>query len=649
MEGQIWRSSLVAAGEGGWHADLTPHAAVAHALNTQTLVTSADRPVIDRLQRALGALVEWPAALLVVAEIVVLFAGVVSRYVLHSPLTWSDELASMLFLWLAMLGAAVAFHRGEHMRMTALVARAGPSLRAFLDVVATLAALAFLLLIVVPSADYAYEESYITTPALQIANSWRAAALPVGIVLMALFALLRLLRFGRWPIVAGALALVAVIIGAFVLAQPLLKPLGNINLLIFFVGVVAACVFAGVPIAFGFGLAIYGYLALTTHTPLMVLVGRMDEGMSHLILLSVPLFVFLGLLIEMTGMARAMVAFLASLLGHVRGGLHYVLVGAMYLVSGISGAKAADMAAVAPVLLPEMKKRGAKPGDLVALLSATGAQTETIPPSLVLITIGSVTGVSIAALFTGGLLPGAVLAITLCMLVWWRYRDEDLSHVSHASGGEILKAFVVALPALALPFVIRAAVVEGVATATEVSTIGIVYALLAGLLVYRKFDWQRLRPMLVETASLSGAILLIIGTATGMAWGLTQSGFSRALATAMTGLPGGAATFMAVSVLAFVILGSVLEGIPAIVLFGPLLFPIARAVGIHEVHYAMVVILAMGIGLFAPPFGVGYYAACAIGRVDPAEGIRPIWGYLLALLAGLIIVAVFPWISIGFL
>jgi len=159
-----------------------------------------------------------------------------------------------------------------------------------------------------------------------------------------------------------------------------------------------------------------------------VLVGRMDEGMSHLILLAVPLFVFLGLLIEMTGMARAMVAFLASLLGHVRGGLHYVLVGAMYLVSGISGSKAADMAAVAPVLFPEMKKRGAKPGDLVALLAATGAQTETIPPSLVLITIGSVTGVSISALFTGGLLPGVVLAITLSALVWWRYRREDLSH-----------------------------------------------------------------------------------------------------------------------------------------------------------------------------------------------------------------------------
>jgi tripartite ATP-independent transporter DctM subunit len=601
------------------------------------------------LEAALGMLVEIPAALLVVAEIWILFAGVVARYGLHRPLIWSDELASILFLWLAMLGAAVAFRRSEHMRMTAIVASARPAMRAYLDVVATSAALGFLLLIAWPACEYAYEESFITTPALQIPNVWRAAALPVGTGLMALFALLRLARSGDIRILLSALLSVALLMAVFWLAQPWLRPLGNINLIIFFVGVAGFCVFAGVPIAFGFGLAIFGYLALTTHTPLMVLVGRMDEGMSHLILLSVPLFVFLGLLIEMTGMARAMVAFLASLLGHIRGGLHYVLVGAMYLVSGISGSKAADMAAVAPVLFPEMKARGAKPGDLVALLAATGAQTETIPPSLVLITIGSVTGVSISALFTGGLLPGVVLAITLSALVWWRYRAEDLSHVKRAKGGEIVRSFVIALPALALPFVIRAAVVEGVATATEVSTIGIVYGLIVGLLVYRRFDWRRLVPMLIETACLSGAILLIIGTATGMAWGLTQSGFSRALAAAVTGLPGGSATFIAVSILAFTVLGSVLEGIPAIVLFGPLLFPIARAVGVHEVHYAMIIILAMGIGLFAPPFGVGYYAACAIGRVDPAEGIRPIWGYLLALLVGLIVVAIFPWISIGFL
>src|ERR1700744_5306972 len=384
------------------------------------------RSGVAAIEAFLGTLVEVPAAMLVVAEIITLFAGVVARYVVQQPLIWSDELASILFLWLAMLGAVVAFRRSEHMRMTAVVARATPAVRAWLVVGATCAALAFLLLVITPSYQYAYEESFITTPALQISNSWRAAALPVGICLMVLFALLRLLRVGDPGIVIKAVLAVARVVALFWLASPWLRPLGNLNLVIFFVGVVGFCVFAGVPIAFAFGLAIFGYLALTTRTPLMVLVGRMDEGMSHLILLAVPLFIFLGVLIEMAGMARAMVAFLASLLGHVRGGLNYVLVGAMYLVSGISGSKAADMAAVAPVLFPEMKKRGAKPGDLVALLASTGAQTETIPPSLVLITIGSVTGVSISALFTGGLLPGVVLAILLCVVVRWRHRGDDL-------------------------------------------------------------------------------------------------------------------------------------------------------------------------------------------------------------------------------
>jgi tripartite ATP-independent transporter DctM subunit len=621
---------------------------------SQALVSANSR--IIRAQSAaaaiesyLGSLVEISASGLVVAEIAILFGGVISRYVFDRPLVWSDELASTLFLWLAMLGAVIAFRRGEHMRMTACVGMVGGSLRAVLESLATVAALAFLLLMVWPAYQFASDELPITTAALQISDVWRAAALPAGIALMIVLAVLRLARAPSAIAVCLSIGVVAVVVALFWLGAPLFHRLGNLNLLIFFVGVVAATVFAGVPIAFAFGLAIFGYLALATHTPLSVLVGRMDEGMSHLILLAIPLFVFLGLLIEMTGMARALVGFLADLVGHVRGGLHFVLVGGMYLVSGISGSKAADMAAVAPVLFPEMRQRGAKPGDLVALLSATGAQTETIPPSLVLITIGSVTGVSIAALFTGGLLPAVVLACLLCFVIRWRYRGEDLSNVNRASTREIVRSFVVALPALALPFLIRAAVVEGVATATEVSTIGIVYSAAAGLLVYRRFDWAALRPMLVSTACLSGAILLIIGTATAMAWGLTQSGFSRTLAAAMTGLPGGTVTVMAASIVAFVVLGSVLEGIPAIVLFGPLLFPIAKAVGIHEVHYAMVVILAMGIGLFAPPFGVGYYAACAIGRVEPVAGMRPIFGYLLALVIGTMIVAAVPWISIGFL
>ncbi len=636
---------------------MTPHEVESQGSEIDTMaavlhgqeIPAYDRPWLKALDAGLGWLVEIPAALLVIADIIVLLCGVISRFIIQRPLIWSDELASLLFLWLAMIGSVVAFRRAEHMRMTSLVSKLGPQKRALLEAIAVVASLAFLLMIGWPALEYAIDELDITTPAMEINNAWRAAALPVGIALMAVFAVIRLLRVSSPRQIFQASALLILLILVFWLLRPMFMELGRINLVIFFVGVVLITVLAGVPIAFCFGLGTYSYLALCTNTPLPVMVGRMEDGMSHLILLAIPLFVFLGLLIEMTGMARAMVGFLASMLGRVRGGLSYVLIGAMYLVSGISGSKAADMAAVAPALFPEMRKRGAKDGDLVALLAATGAQTETVPPSLVLITIGSVTGVSIAALFTGGLLPAIVLAATLCAVVWFRYRSEDISAVEKPPLKQVLRLFVIALPALALPFVIRAAVVEGIATPTEVSTIGIVYAIIAGLVVYRQFDWARLGPMLISTASLSGAILLIIGTATGMAWGLTQSGFSKLLAETMASLPGGAPMFMAVSVLAFIVLGSVLEGIPAIVLFGPLLFPIARQLGINEVHYAMVVVLSMGLGLFAPPLGVGYYAACAIGRVNPDVGVKPIIGYMIALFIGIIIVAVFPWISIGFL
>ena len=605
--------------------------------------------VAARLDGWLGQMVEVPVAILTALEVLILLAGVISRYVFRNPFVWSDELASILFLWLAMLGAVVAFRRSEHMRMSTLVARMSPRWRVFFEAFAVALAVAFLVLILHPSLEYAIDEAAIVTPAMEIPNIWRAAALPVGCALMLLFALLRLARTGGLNQILLALCVIALIGAGLWMLKPLFVAMGNYKLIVFFVLLVAAGVLAGAPIAFVFAIATFAFLAITTRTPLTVVVSRMDEGMSHIILLSVPLFVFLGLLIEATGMARTMVDFLASLLGHVRGGLSYVLLGAMYLVSGISGSKAADMAAVAPVLFPEMKRRGAKPGELVALLSSSGAMSETIPPSLVLITIGSVTGVSIAALFNGGLLPALVLALALCVVVWMRYRDDDLTGVKVATWREVGWAFVIALPGLALPFLIRAAVVEGVATATEVSTIGIAYTIVVCLILTRGFPMHRLMPMLIDTASLCGAILLIIGAATAMAWALTQSGFSRDLAAAMQVLPGGKWTFMAVSIVAFVVLGSVLEGIPAIVLFGPLLFPIARQLGIHEVHYSMVVILAMGIGLFAPPFGVGYYAACAIGRVNPDEGLKPIWPYLFALLLGLAVVAAVPWISTGFL
>ena len=609
---------------------------------------AAVHPWLLQAERWLGIAVSVPAACAVLAEVCILLVGVTSRFGFNRPLVWTDELASTLFLWLAMLGSVLALWKGEHMRLTTLSARFQPRARAFAETLAVAAPCLFLLFIIRPALNYMDDQSFVETPALGWPDSIRAAAVPAGCGLMLVLSLLRLLRHRVQDVIAVA-AFLGVIAFFLWFDAGQIVAFGNLNLILFFVVLLGGGVLLGVPIAFAFGLATIACLLTTTSTPLEVLPGRIDEGMSSLILLAVPLFIILGQLIEMTEMAKAMVAFLASLIGHVRGGLQYVLLGAMLLVSGISGAKTADMAAVAPVLFPEMRKRGLNDGEMVSLLAAAGAMAETIPPSLVLIAIGSVTGVSIAALFAGGLLPGIVLAIGLAVLARRRAGDENLRGVSRAPLSVVGKTFIVAVPALILPVLIRTAVVEGVATATEVSTIGIAYAVVVGILVYRKFNWRRLYPMLVETSSLAGAILFIIGCANCMAWALTQSGFSHGLAATMAAVPGGGIGFLLISIVAFIVLGSVLEGIPAMVLFGPLLFPVARSLGIHEVHYAMVIILAMGIGLFAPPFGLGYYAACTIGRVNPDAAMLRIWPYLGVLLLGLLVVAAIPWISTGFL
>ena len=594
--------------------------------------------------------VEWLAAGVVVAEVAILLSGIVARAVFNRPIIWSDELASILFLWLAMLGSALAVQRGSHMRLTFFISMVGPRAQRWAETLAVGATLAFLGLALHPSYEYLQDQAFVETPALGWSGTVRAMAIPIGFVVAFASCLLRLVHHS-WRDVVGVLAVVAVVALGCYVGAPTLKAMGQGALLVFFIGLLGAAVMSGVPIAFAFSLATAAYLTTCTSTPLAVVVGRMDEGMSTLILLAVPMFVLLGQLVHGTGLARVMVEFLAALLGHVRAGMSYVLLGAMLLVSGISGSKTADMAAVAPVLFPEMRKRGMKDGELVSLLAASGAMSETIPPSIVLIAIASVTGISIAALFTAGILPAIVLAVVLGIVARWRAgREEGAGSVQRAPFSVVRKTFFIALPALLLPFVIRSAVVEGIATATEVSTIGIAYAVVTGLLIYRGgLRWKAVVPMLVQTASLSGAILFIVGAASAMGWALTQSGFSHDLAVKMAAVPGGATGFMLISIVAFIVLGSVLEGIPAIVLFGPLLFPIAHQLGIHEVHYAMVVILAMGLGLFAPPFGLCYYAACIIGQVPSEAGMKRIWLYLGVLLLGLIAIAFIPWISVGFL
>lgn len=603
--------------------------------------TTATQAVAARLMRPLEAL----AALLLTVIITLLLVGVAARYVFSLPVIWVDEVVSLSFLWLAMLGAVIAMHRNEHLRLTLVVEKLPAAARGYVQAFALCAVAAALLALAGPAMEYAKDEWAIRTPELDLPNAWRVSAIAFGVLAMlALLLVFALRTVALKHLLAGAAAVAAGAAVCWAGSAPL-QTLGNINLVIFLVGGVTLSLLAGVPIAFCFGLATLAYLGFATTVPLTVVISRMDEGMSSIILVSVPIFVMLGCVLDSTGMGKAIVDVLAAMLGHIRAGMSYVLLGSLFIVSGISGSKVSDMATVAPALFPEMKRRGHKPKEMIALLATGAAMADTVPPSIVLIVLGSVAGVSIAGLFQSGFVVAMVLLLALLVLARWKARHEVMEGVKRTPWATLGKLLLFAAPALVLPFLIRSAVGEGVATATEVSTIAVLYALVIGKFLYGGLSARQVYRMLVETASLSGAILLILGTASGMAWAIAQSGVVQQLSAFLTTLPGGVWAYLAVTIAVFMILGCVLEGLPAILLLAPIMFPIAKKLGIHDIHYSMVVVVAMNIGLMMPPIGVGFYVACRIGDASPDDVMGAIWPYLVALTVGLVVIAAVPWIS----
>lgn len=593
----------------------------------------------------------WMKALEVVAAALgasitlLLLTGVTSRYIFAHPIIWLDEVVSLQFIWLAMIGATIAMYRNEHLRLSVLVDQLPAQPREYVHAFALVTMAAVLLALIHPAYTYAEEEWFIRTPAMDIPNSFRVSALLFGVVGMLALVVSFAGRTVRRPPLIAATVLVAVLAALCWWQSPQLAKLGTLNIAIFLVGFVAICLAAGVPIAFCFAAGAVSYLAFTTQVPLMVVIGRMDEGISSLVLVSVPIFVLLGCVLDATGMGKAIVDFLASLLGHVKAGMSYVLLGSLFIVSGISGSKVSDMATVAPALFPEMKRRGHKTPDMVALLATGAAMADTVPPSIVLIVLGAVAGVSIAGLFQSGFVVAMVLLLTLAAVARWKARHEDMRGTSRAPARRIGRLLLLAGPALALPFLVRSLVGEGIATATEVSTVAVIYALLIGHLMYGGLSLRKLYDMLVDTAALSGTVFLVLGAASAMAWAITQSGVVQQLSQTLTTLPGGAFAFLAVTIVVFVALGCLLEGLPAVLLLAPIMFPIAKTLGINDVHYSMVVVCAMNVGLMMPPIGIGFYIACKIGGAKPDDVIGAIWPYLLALLVGVIVIAAVPWIS----
>jgi tripartite ATP-independent transporter DctM subunit len=367
----------------------------------------------------------------------------------------------------------------------------------------------------------------------------------------------------------------------------------------------------------------------------------MARGIDNFVLLAIPFFILVGYLMEANGMSVRLIALLERLVGRMRGGLNVVMVLAMVIFSGISGSKMADVAAVGSVLIPAVRRSGQNPGKGVALLAASAVMAETIPPCINLIILGFVANLSIGGLFMAGLLPAGLMALALIgTAVAFGVRTPPGEGVREPTG----RLWSGAAATLGLIVIIFGGFKTGFATATEISAFGALYALVVGGIAFRELSFRSAARCFVVAANRSGLVLFIVAAAQSLAFVLTLQQVPHAVAELLIGLSqgGGAGLFMLLSIGILIVMGSILEGAAALIIFGPLLMPVAVQLGIGPLHYGVVLVIAMGIGLFAPPLGLGLYGACLIGGVPIEVTVKPMLAYLGLLLACLVVIAFVP-------
>jgi tripartite ATP-independent transporter DctM subunit len=325
-----------------------------------------------------------------------------------------------------------------------------------------------------------------------------------------------------------------------------------------------------------------------------------------------------------------------------------VMVLSMVIFSGISGSKMADVAAVGSVLIPAARRSRQNPGGAVALLAASAVMAETIPPCINLIILGFVANLSIGGLFMAGLLPAALMALALIGAVILLGGDARLPAEARLSTAPLSQLWRGAIVTLGLLVIIFAGFRFGVATATEISAFAAVYALVVGGGAFRELGPRAAARSFVNAATRSGLVLFIVAAAQALAFVLTLQQVPHTLAEAMVALSQNAGpwVFLLLSIAILIVMGSILEGAAALIIFGPLLIPVAGQIGINELHFGVVLVIAMGIGLFAPPLGLGLYGACLIGGVPIETTVRPMLGYLGLLLLCLLVIAFVPGLTL---
>ncbi len=594
---------------------------------------------VDTAARAIAA-----AGMLIELAIIVL--DVLRREVLHTSFLWGDEASKMALSLVAFLGGAAAYRGGQH-----------TSIRVFLDLmpVRTRAfILAMLEWTVIVTTGLALWASYAlihdnwanATPILQVSTGWYALPLPLSMLLIALFALERLvLRMPPAIVVAAALTVaagVALFAGFDVTAYFGARPDMSLGVMVtlFFVAVLF-----GLPVSFAMLLSTLVYLQTTDAAPFIAVPQNMIDGTGNYILLALPFFIFAGLIMERGEISVRLVRFAMALVGRARGGLLQVIVVTIYLVSGISGSKVADVAAVGSVMRGELKRRGYRPEQGAAALAASAAMAETIPPSIAMLVLGSVTPISIGTLFVAGLLPAAVIAACLMALIWFRSRNTQ--HVGEIESGSRLAAIPAAILPLAMPVLMVSGIKFGIATPTEVSTFAVLYGLALAVLVYRAVPFRKVFPLAMECAGTAGMVLFVLASAASFAWTLTAANLPQHLVGLLDAAGHNSYVFLAGSIVMLILIGSLLEGLPALIILAPLLMPIATQFGINGVQYATVLLLAMGVGAFMPPVGVGFYVACAVAESRVERSAREMVPYLVVLVLSIGLIAFVPWITLS--
>jgi tripartite ATP-independent transporter DctM subunit len=600
---------------------------------------------LDAALRFVDGTAEAILALALTGELVLVLANILARAFLHHSFLWADEVARLVLSILAFIGGAIAYRRGDHACVRVFIALLPERAERACLVLADVVVLFVAAMVGLASFEFIGSSWFERTPILQLPAALIALPLPAGMLLLMLFAFANLWR-GRGPmaLLVGAVLMAVIAILAFT-RDAWLPLLGDDAALIAALFLFCAAILAGVAVGFVLLIATATYLFATGAPSLVVLPQSMVNGTGNFILLAVPFFILAGLIMERGGISLRLVRFIYALVGHLRGGLLQVTVASMYVVSGLSGSKPADVAAVGTVMRDELSERhGAAEG--AAVLAAAAVMGETVPPSIAMLIVGSITNVSVAALFIGGLLPAAVMALCLMALIYARARRSGKAASPRAPLDTILRAGLGAILPILMPAMLLAGILMGIATPTEIAAVAVVYGLALALLAYRQMDLAGFRRTLADTAALTGVLLFIFAAASAFSWVLTVAYLPQRLVDLIHSFGGSTAIFMLASILLLIVVGVLLEGLPSLNVLAPLLIPIAVKLGLSGLHYALVLIIAMGIGGFMPLAGVGFYVCCAVMRCDIESASRAMLPYLVVLVAGLLLVAFVPGLAL---